>query len=164
MRFDRLTVLLSLILVIGCKTTQTTSTVGPAVDIYYTEDLSVWRPEVEEQMEEEIHRESVLPAGHLEMEIDSISAMIVDANSLPRTEQGYAIQVYIGASRDEATSALGRVRVSFPQLESSMVYFQPNFNVKTGKFLDRIEAYETYQQVKKVFRNALLVPEQIEIN
>ena len=147
----------------GCKTTQTTQTVSsPAV---YKEDLSILRPKVEEKPEEEVITKTYQePSGHIRTELDSISRMLIRENLKPRIEQGYTIQLYIGRNREEATLALGEVRVMFPELEAELTYFQPDFKVKAGQFVDRVLAYETYQKVKREFENAILIPERIKVN
>lgn len=162
MRSDRLIILTSILLIWGCKTTQTSTTTASV----YEEDLSLLRPKLEAKNEplELRVEEAVIPSGHLKSELDSISKIIVVENGKPRTERGYTIQVYSGSSREEATKALGKVRVFFPEIESSISYFQPDFKVKSGKFVNRLNAYETYEKVKQEFADALLIPENIKIN
>jgi hypothetical protein len=162
MRFDRLIILMCLVGVWGCKTTQT-STASTSI---YEEDLRLLRPNLEPKNEPaEIKvQEAVIPSGHLKTELDTISNIITRENLKPRTEKGYTIQIYSGSSREEATKALGRVRIAFPEVESEISYFQPDFKVKTGKFISRLNAYETYEKVKLQFADALLIPENIKIN
>lgn len=163
MRIDRLIIMTSILFAWGCKTTQTSTTASASV---YEEDLSLLRPKLEAKSEpiELKVEEAVIPSGHLKMELDSISNMIVVENGKPRTENGYTIQVYSGSSREEATKALGKVRVFFPEIESTISYFQPDFKVKSGQFTNRLNAYETYERVKQQFADALLIPENIKIN
>jgi len=163
MRASRLIILFSILSVCGCKTTQTTQAV---VQTPYSEDLSVLRPEFEESTNTSGVRiePTVIPTGHIKMELDSISNMISKRNAAPRSEQGFTIQIYNGSSRDEATKTLGRFRVKFPEIKAKMTYFQPDFRVKAGKFTDRVIAYETYEMVRRNFPEALLIPEKIKIN
>ena len=162
MRIDRLIILIIMILVWACKTTQT----GTTSDSVYEEDLSVLRPKLESKNEpiELKIAEAAIPSGHLKVELDTISNMISRENKKPRTEQGYTIQVYSGSSRDEATKSLGKIRIAFPEIESNISYFQPDFKVKSGKFTNRLNAYETYEKVKLQFPDALLIPENIKVN
>ncbi|MEQ9230766.1 MAG: hypothetical protein RIF46_08775 [Cyclobacteriaceae bacterium] len=162
MRLDRIIILVLLGTVIGCKTTQTTKSVQAPISAY-KEDLSHLRPQVKKIDTTIVTENSVIPTGHIKMELDSITNMMIRVNAQPRVEQGFTIQVYNGSSREEATKALGKMRVSFPELESNITYFQPDFRVKSGQFLDRVQAYEKFQQVKKEFREALLIPEKIKV-
>lgn len=147
----------------GCKTTQTTTAVTEP-RAAYKEDLSPWRPKIEAPDTTIVAEANIEPSGHIKMELDSINNMLIRENAKPRTEQGYTIQIYNGRSRDEATKALGKIRVAFPELESNITYFQPDFRVKSGKFLNRITAYETFEKVKDEFSEALLIPEKIKVN
>jgi len=161
---SRLIIALSMVALLGCKTTQTTQAVTQAS---YSEDLRVLRPELEEvtNTASETHSEpTVIPTGHIKIELDSISKMISRRNAKPRTEQGFTIQIYNGSSREDATKTLGRFRVKFPEITAKMTYYQPDFRVKAGKFTDRVIAYETYEMVRTNFPEALLIPEKIKIN
>ena len=53
---------------------------------------------------------------------------------------------------------------TLPQFESELQYLQPNYRVKLGKYFTRLEAEKDYQQVKRYFRAAILVPDKIVIN
>ena len=163
MRAHRLIIIFSLAVVFGCKTTQTTQ---PVVQTVYNEDLSVHRPDLGTVSVSTIIRNepTVIPAGHLKMELDSISNMIAAKNAEPRIEQGFTIQLYNGSNREAATSFLRKIRIEFPQIVARMEYYQPDFRVKAGQFLDRVIAYETYEQVRRKFPEALLIPERIKIN
>jgi hypothetical protein len=162
MRADRLIILTLLLFALGCKTTQPSTSTASV----YEEDLSLLRPELERKIKpiELKVEEAVIPSGHLKVELDTISNMIARENKKPRTEQGYTIQVYSGSSRDDATKALGKIRIAFPEIESTISYFQPDFKVKSGKFINRLNAYETYEKVKGQFADALLIPENIKMN
>lgn len=163
MRAYRLIILVAIAALSGCKTTQTTQAVTQTT---YSEDLSILRPDFGEKQEATIQRSEPTVAldGHLKMELDSISNMISRENAKPRIEQGFTIQLYNGSSRDEATKALGKIRVKFPEIKARMTYYQPDFRVKAGQFIDRIIAYETYERVRRTFPEALLIPEKIKIN
>ncbi len=160
MRIDRLIILILMVGLAGCKTAK--PTVASPV---YEEDLRVHRPPLvkKEPLDEVKVEQAVELSGHLKAELDAISAIIVQENAKPRTEQGYTIQIYSGASREEATMALGKVRLSYPDIESSLTYFQPDFKVKVGQFTDRILAYETFEKLRVEFVDALLIPEKIRI-
>ena len=163
MRAHRLIILAALTILVGCKTTQTTQ---PVVQAAYSEDLSVHRPDLGVVSVSTIIRNepTVIPTGHIKMELDSISNMIAAENAKPRIEQGYTIQLYNGSNREDATNSLGRIRIEFPEIIARMEYYQPDFRVKAGQFLDRVVAYETYEQVRRLFPGALLIPEKIKIN
>lgn len=146
----------------ACKTTQTTQAVSTASA--YSEDLSVHRPAYDESAQILSTSETVIPDGHIKAELDSITKILVSRNKKPRSEQGFTIQLYNGPNKSEATKTLGMVRLEFPDLKSELTYYQPDFRVKAGQFVDRVIAYETYKKVKAEFSEAILIPENIKIN
>jgi len=161
MRADRLIIWALILVLIGCKATQ------PAKPVpVYDEDLRIHRPPLASEFTtEEVKVEKVASlTGHIKTELDGISALIVQENAKPRTEQGYSIQVYSGSNREEANMTLGRVRIYFPEIDAQLIYFQPDFKVKAGQFTDRIEAYQVFELLRVEFVDALLIPEKVKIN
>ena len=160
MRTDRLIIFSLLLLLLSCKTIQTTQVVSTVSS--YSEDLSVLRPELKEsQTEGAAVQQCFIPAGHIMKALDSVSNVVVRKDAKSQSEQGYTIQVYNGSSREDATKKLGKIRIKFPDLKAEMIYFQPDFRVKAGQFIDRLMAYEAFEKVRLEFGGALLIPEKI---
>jgi len=149
----------------GCKTPRTTTAVSTSK---YYEDLSVHRPELDEtsaiQKKKKYSSRIAKPERHVKAELDTALTILAMKNARPRTRQGYTVQLYRGVNRDEATRILGKFRIRFPNKESEIVYFQPDFKVNAGKFVSRIEAYEFYGKVTQIFPNALMIPHKIKLN
>jgi len=162
MRTYRLIILLALA---ACKVTAPSTTQGG-----YSEDLSVHRPtlELENEPEQDLAKdgtEAYVPlTGHIKTELDSIAKISYQQNKAGRYVDGYVIQVYSGTSRQEANEASQKMSGLFPDLKAKVSYRQPSFRVKGGKFIDRLEANRTYNEVKKAFPLALLVPERLLIS
>ncbi len=149
---------------VACKATSVTTS---SVEI--NEDLSIYRPEfasTEAYIKNEIdNEESVSQIGltsSIKNEIDSISKIIVERNSEKDFYEGYTIQIYSGISREEAENARKTANIVFPELESSLTYYQPTYRVKIGAFRERIVANKYYNDVKKDFPRAILIPENIK--
>ena len=53
--------------------------------------------------------------------------------------------------------------IDLPELESEMIYLQPNFKVKSGRYFTRMEAQKDYVSIKKVFGNAIIAPDRIKL-
>jgi hypothetical protein len=166
MRAYRLIYGLMVLALVGCKATQTTTSVPSGT---YQEDLKVWRPEMPNVDTQEPNSEVVnqlMPLqfpGSIKAELDSINAMMAKANTRPRNVNGYTIQIYSGTSREEGNKHLMSFRVKFPDIEVEMIYFQPDFKVKAGKYQDKLQAYEAHERVKVEFPQSLLIPEQITL-
>jgi hypothetical protein len=78
--------------------------------------------------------------------------------------QGFTIQVYTGNSREAANEAKSMVYKMLPGSFPQLLYQQPNFKVKVGKFYTRFDAQKTFNQLKREFPRAIVIPERIVIN
>ncbi len=78
--------------------------------------------------------------------------------------QGFTIQVYTGNSREAANEAKGMVYKILPSSFPKLLYQQPNFKVKVGQFYTRLDAQKTFNQLKREFPRAIVIPERIVIN
>ena len=163
MRINRLVILLMLV---GCKATIQTSSIGG-----YSEDLSVHRPAViastkpdTVSVDEPIDNTYIPLEGHIQTALDSISSISLQRNKEGRYVDGYVIQVYSGTSRSDANESQVKMNSLFPDLKSKITYRQPSFRVKGGKFIDRLEANRVYNEVKSEFPRALLIPERLLIS
>ncbi len=160
---------LILILIPFMTSCQTLSSAPSSKGIYY-EDLSVHRPALPDHpvsRESEVRLPSpvaVTPSGHISALLDSINAIIAARQAQVATENGFTIQVYNGSSRSQANSVVGRLRLSFPQLDSKVRYSQPDYKVLVGFFHNRLAAYPVYEAVKERFPRALLAPTQKQKN
>lgn len=77
---------------------------------------------------------------------------------------GYRVQVFVSLDRSEANEAKNRCYSLFhPDYEVYFEYSRPNYRVKVGDFTTREEAHGLYQQARRYFPGALIVPDQITI-
>ena len=63
---------------------------------------------------------------------------------------------------------LKRLKKKITEIDSliykNTVFTQPNYRVKIGQYIDRFQVSEEYQKFKKLFPNAIIIPEKIKIN
>lgn len=155
----------------GCASKVTTS--GTAGTGKYSEDLSVWRPEsvakddtakaVSTTPERTRTNTYIEPRYAVTGEVNTILDSIYRDNLSKGFIDGYTIQVYSGVKREDALNVKKKLTQSLPDIESDVQYRQPNFRVRTGKYLTRLEAQKDYLAVKKYFPNAIVIPDRIEI-
>ncbi len=156
--------LIILILLIACKAP---TAVQQASDSYY-EDLSIHREQVEAEPSDSIasevtvQEENVVISGHIKTEMDSVNRIMIAANQEKKWD-GFRIQIYVGNSRQQAQSMLNSARELFPGYESSMYYYQPTYRVKVGYFFDKLVAAKVYDEMKKVYTKAMLLPEKLDL-
>ena len=159
------------ILFFGCASRVTTS--GTAGAGKYSEDLSVWRPEAQYTVDsaaanalpERTRTNRYVEAKYaVNNQVDAVLDSIYDQNLDKGFIDGYTIQVYSGIKREDALTNKKKMSTSLPDLESEVEYMQPNFRVRTGKYLTRLEAQKDYLAVKRYFPNAIVIPDRIPLN
>ena len=144
--------------------TQTTSS-------SYSEDISVYRPEYSDPIGNNIDTVSrdqvevvdIDPEYDITASLDSLLDSIAINDKKLNYVQGFTILVYTGSSRSAAIKARGKVYQIFPEARPQMIFTQPNFKVKVGRFYNRLEAQETFAELKAEFPDAILAPERIWI-
>lgn len=163
-------VVLSIIL--GCKPLQQTQKTA-SQDGSYTEDLSAVRPSVEDEVQsdttipDKIKRDpktNVEAHFTVNKQLDAVLDSIDQLNLNRKYVEGYSIQIYSGPNREDALNAKKQFTLSAPELSSEVQYEQPNFKVKSGRYFTRLEAQKDFNQIKKLFPAAIVVPGQISIN
>ena len=107
--------------------------------------------------------ERVAPTHQVNRQVDALMEEVHARNAGIRYAQGYRVQIYTGAGRNEAAQAKERAYQVFPALNVYTTYQQPTFRVKTGDFLDRLEAQQALARLKATFPSALLVSEQVNL-
>lgn len=152
---------------VGCKSSSVSGKSGPSE---YKEELGHLRPNLDEVKEEPdaesfVEREvSVNYVEPIKEELDSVNQIIIANNRQTRYEDGFTIQIYTGNDRQAANQAQERALIINPDLTPVISYHQPSYKVKVGEYLDRLEAHAVYEELKKEFPLALLIPERIKIN
>ncbi|WMJ72845.1 SPOR domain-containing protein [Cytophagaceae bacterium ABcell3] len=137
----------------------------------HKEDLSIYRIKYEILEEEEmddvqvrnVEEETVDIASDVtEVLHDKLDA-ISEKNKSVKTVKGYRVLIYSGNSSEEAKKVKKTVYDFLPEENVYTTYRQPSFKVRVGDCLDRLEANYLLVQLKDEFPNALVVPDQINI-
>lgn len=166
-----LSVFLVALIVAGCKPSQQTQTTA-SQEGKYSEDLSVLRPKIEAQQQDsstpdKIKRDPkayVEPQFTVNKRLDAVLDSIDQINLSRKFIEGYTIQVYSGLKKEEALNAKRQLSQTVPNLNSELQYEQPNFKVKSGRYYTRLEAEKDFEEIKRYFPSAIVVPGQISIN
>jgi hypothetical protein len=152
-----------LFFVFACKANHTSVALSSA-----DEDLTkyMYKPKVQETNTATQEKEP--PASmkfekeinaHLKLTLDSMAI----ANRRYQSAPGYRIMVYSGGSSAESSKAKKQVYDWSTEYEVYAQYKQPAFRVNVGNFPDRIKAFEVLSDLIKIFPNAVIIPDQIEI-
>ena len=149
------------------KPTTTTSTQGK-----YSEDISIWRPKVEENTGNatttaptDSRKQTVYvePKHAVNKQVDVVLDSMDRYNLSRNYIEGFTIQIYTGLKREDALSAKKQLSASLPDMDAEVHYAQPNFRVKVGKYYNRLEAQQDYSEVKRYFSSAIIVPDKLPI-
>jgi hypothetical protein len=140
----------------------------------YSEDLSVLRPKVD--LPVDTGRQGTAnntvgasntvylePRHTVNAQLDGVLDSISQLNLANGMIDGFTIQLYSGKQQDEALNTKKQIAQAMPDLTADIQFSQPNFRVRAGKYTNRMEAQRDYVKVKKLFPNAILIPERIAI-
>lgn len=105
----------------------------------------------------------VEPKYAVNKKLDAILDSIDRINVQRTFIDGFTIQVYSGGRKEDALKAKQELSASLPDLQSEVLYSQPNFRVKVGKYYSRIEAQKDYLDVKRLFPTAIVIPDKVAI-
>jgi hypothetical protein len=132
---------------------------------YYHEDLYFLRPRFEEPvdtLEQVVHRpkEMIVPTMMVNTKVDNVLDSINSFNITRKFIDGYTIQIYSGQNREEAMNTKKKLAAE-PSLNGLLEYNQPKFRVRVGNYYSRLESQRDLLRLKRLFPNAILVPEKI---
>jgi hypothetical protein len=156
--------------------TTTTTTGTKASSGKYSEDLSGLRATVPTPVDTSKKATTVVPvdgkrnpaqyveARHaINNSLDAVLDSISRINLSEGVIDGFTIQVYSGVKREEALNVKKQLSTALPDLDADVQFVQPNFRVRTGKYIDRLEAHKDYMAIKRYFPNAIVIPDRIRL-
>jgi hypothetical protein len=165
-------ILYFLALTLGCCTSgksQLTSVDSSGNKKRFKEDLSEVRVKYgvkEDTVKAPVNNNTgkpVVPSKDIKRALSAKMDSIAQRNTRLRFAEGYRIQVYSGDKREDAQKARSKVYDLDPDLNVYEEFRSPVFRVRTGDFLDRLEANYTLVKLQKEFPNAMIVPDKIKI-
>jgi hypothetical protein len=167
--------IMALLLLESCSPKTTTSTTQSTGK--YSEDLSVYRPKIDESVDTmktdnttTIDNSKKNPTAYVEARhainepLDNVLDSIDRINLSNGLIDGFTIQLYSGVKREEALAIKKEMSIVLPKVDAEVQYVQPNFRVRAGKYINRIEAQKDYITIKKHFPSAIVIPERIPIH
>jgi hypothetical protein len=166
--FEASVYLVYIYIFVGCaapKMTGTSSTIDPS---RYSEDLTTLRPKVELPKDTVIVKNGtdrkatayVEPKHNIDPKLNPILDSIDRINLSRKFVEGYTIQVYSG-KREEALNTRKQLTSLVPEVNSEVLFTEPIFRVKAGKYFTWIEAQGDYTLIKKYFPAAIIIPDKI---
>lgn len=142
----------------------------------YNEDLSIYRKQYDTKEAKEkpnknsdtktqtVAKPNVVPVYHIRQELDSVQRIMIAQGQQVRYLDGYTVQIYSGNNRDMANQYKSQAYDLVEDVLPRVSYVQPNYKVKLGEYVDRLEANAHYTIVKSKFPRAVLIPHKINID
>lgn len=100
---------------------------------------------------------------HNNPQLDTLIHNIIQENKENPMMEGYRIQIHYGSNRDKAKEVAQNFEEAFPDYNADLIYEQPYFKIRTGKFRSKIEAHSLFYEIKDEFSSAFIVPDEIEL-
>ncbi|UXP33122.1 SPOR domain-containing protein [Reichenbachiella agarivorans] len=141
----------------------------------YNEDLSIYRndystTEVAPTEESAVvtnptvtEVEDVEPTHDIHADLDSVTNIIIASRKDVNYVDGFTIQIYSGNSRDDANGYKSRAYDLLEDQKPRVIYDQPNYKVRVGKYYSKLEANRDYNTLKASFSRAVLIPDRIPL-
>ena len=171
MRTWAFNLMLSLLLIqASCAAQQST---GGSSGEAYSEDLTAYRPKFEDESRDtttgketviDKPNQTVTASRTVNSKVDLVLDSLDKINRNRKFTDGYTIQIYSGQNREEAISAKSKMVMEIGDLDANVQYTQPKFRVTVGQYYSKLEAQKDLLRLRKVFTNAILVPEKIPLN
>ena len=130
----------------------------------YREDLAVHRRQFQitqqcvEKPPQKWNKKKPTPIHAVTDQLDYLLARKRVASEQIKHFRGYTIQVYAGGSREAAFRARHKLYLHYPALKPEVKYDLPNYTVRIGHFLDKLEAYTVYAAIKQCMPQAIIRP------
>lgn len=101
--------------------------------------------------------------------IDSLIAKSIElnqeaANGTLISTDGFRVQIFSGADRNEAYAEQARFKGMYPLIRTYISYVQPNYKIRVGDFRTRIEAEKLVNQLRQQqYKSLFIFSEQINL-
>jgi hypothetical protein len=132
---------------------------------YYHEDLYGLRPNFPEPFDslaalnQQPDKQFVAANATVNEKVNDVLDSINSFNITRKFIEGFTIQIHSGQNREEAMNA--KKKMTFTDLNAILEYTQPKFRVRVGNYYSRLEAHRDLTRLKRIYTNAILVPEKI---
>jgi hypothetical protein len=107
------------------------------------------------------------PKGHIIVLQDSSIELLLRRNAamneVRQSMPGYRIQIYFGTDRSKASEIKAEFKKDHADIETYLVYHQPNFKVRVGDFKTRLEAVKAIQLISIYYPGAFIVKDEVKL-
>lgn len=87
-----------------------------------------------------------------------------EAGTTRITAEGYRVQIFSGANREETYKVQAGFKTQYPRLNTYISYDQPNYKIRVGDFRTRLEAERFMNQIRKNYPTLFIFKERINFS
>jgi len=84
-------------------------------------------------------------------------------NSTRMFTDGFTVQIYSGQKKQEALDVNKTLSESTLGLQADIQFVQPKFRVIVGRYYTRLEAHRDLFRLRKLFPDAIIIPEKVPV-
>ena len=132
----------------------------------YSEDLQKHRPELSAPQKitaPEPEKPKDPAKFTVNEKVDAVLDSIDRFNATKLFIDGFTVQIYSGQKKQEALDINKTLTESDLGLKADIQFVQPKFRVVVGKYITRLEAHRDLYRLRKLFPNAIIIPEKVPV-
>ena len=95
--------------------------------------------------------------------VNSVLDSLDRFNSTRMFTDGFTVQIYSGQKKQEALEVNKSLSESTLGLQADIQFVQPKFRVIVGKYYTRLEAHRDLYRLRKLFPDAIIIPEKVPV-
>jgi hypothetical protein len=146
--------ILTVVVMAACSSKVSTTTSSSSGG--YSEDLSILRPKT--TLPSDTNKVStpngtgnnnstvyLEPRHTVNAQLDAVLDSINRINLANGVVDGFTIQLYSGKQQEEALNVKKQIAQAMPDINADIQFSQPNFRVRAGKYINRLEAQKDYR-------------------
>ncbi len=111
--------------------------------------------------EETMVLSAVIDTGNIVIQEDNNISVLLEKYNTAKSDLGFRVQIHSGLSKTETLKAQTNFMKIYPEINTYMIYQQPNFKIRVGDFENRLEVNRFFEEMKQTFPGAFIIQDEI---
>ena len=95
--------------------------------------------------------------------LDTAIQKNIDKNRIANVVDGYRIQLFSGAERNNANALKTKFLKLYPETPAYLIYQQPYFKLRVGDYRTKIETQQIFYKLQDDFGQVIIIPDKINL-
>jgi len=95
--------------------------------------------------------------------LDTAIQKNIDKNRIANVIDGYRIQLFSGAERNNANALKTKFLKLYPETPAYLIYQQPYFKLRVGNYRTKIETQQIFYKLQDDFGQVIIIPDKINL-